>query len=76
MSRTGPPKGPHRSAPTPTAYAGPTACLRCEKTFERWDRRQNRLCPSCRHALDQEPSEEPHPPLRPPKRRRGPRDDG
>lgn len=36
---------------TPNAYAGPTACLRCDDTFESWDRRQNRLCPKCRVAI-------------------------
>jgi len=43
------------------SYAGPTTCLRCGHKFQSWDRRQNRLCPRCKHELDQEPSEElPH----------------
>jgi predicted amidophosphoribosyltransferase len=54
---------------TPSPYAGPTTCLRCENTFESWNRRQNRLCPNCREAIDREPSEESHVPFRPPTRR-------
>jgi predicted amidophosphoribosyltransferase len=54
---------------TPSPYAGPTTCLRCENTFESWDRRQNRLCPNCREAIDREPSEESHVPFRAPMRR-------
>ena len=42
-----------------SASAGPTTCLRCEAVFENWDRRQNRLCPSCREAIDREPSDAP-----------------
>jgi hypothetical protein len=42
----------------PNAYAGPTACLRCDDTFESWDRRQNRLCPKCRVAIAAGPSDE------------------
>jgi hypothetical protein len=61
MNRNGAPKGPHRKTPTPTptAYAGPTTCLRCEKIFESWDRRQNRLCTRCREAIAEGASEEP-----------------
>jgi hypothetical protein len=33
------------------ASAGPTTCLRCDDTFESWDRRQNRLCPGCCRAI-------------------------
>ncbi len=43
----------------PGPYAGPVTCLRCEKTFQSWDRRQNRLCPNCREAIAEEASEEP-----------------
>jgi hypothetical protein len=43
----------------PGPYGGPTTCLRCDKTFESWDRRQNRLCPGCREAIEADPSEEP-----------------
>ena len=32
--------------------------LPCDSTFESWDRRQNRLCPHCRQAVDTQPSEE------------------
>jgi len=42
----------------PHAYAGLTTCLRCDETFESWDRRQNRLCPKCRVAVATEPSDE------------------
>jgi hypothetical protein len=45
--------------PTPNPYAGPTRCLRCDTAFESWDRRQNRLCPGCREAMAEQPSEEP-----------------
>jgi predicted amidophosphoribosyltransferase len=69
MTGKGAPKGPHRRTPKPTAYAGPTICLRCDQTFESWDRRQNRLCPLCRHNLDREPSEERRFPFHPPMRR-------
>jgi len=40
-------------------YAGPTTCLRCDHAFRSWDRRQNRLSPSCREAIEAEPSYEP-----------------
>jgi predicted amidophosphoribosyltransferase len=76
MSRKGQSKGPHRRTPKPSVYAGPTTCLRCEETFQSWDRRQNRLCPRCRHELDQVPSEEPHLRFHPPRRRSGNQDDG
>jgi hypothetical protein len=45
--------------PKPTAYAGPTTCLRCDDVFESWDRRQNRLCPHCLEASEEQPSDEP-----------------
>jgi hypothetical protein len=79
MNRKGSPKGSHRKTPnpTPTAYAGPTTCLRCEKTFESWDRRQNRLCPHCRETIGREPSaEEPRPPFHSPTHRGRNRDEG
>jgi hypothetical protein len=40
-------------------YTGPTTCLRCDKQFWSWDRRQNRLCSVCREAIAAEPSDEP-----------------
>jgi hypothetical protein len=43
----------------PGPYAGPTMCLRCDAVFQSWDRRQNRLCPSCREAIEAELSDEP-----------------
>jgi hypothetical protein len=43
----------------PSPYAGPTTCLRCDKTFESWDRRQNRLCTPCLDAIAEAASEEP-----------------
>jgi PHP family Zn ribbon phosphoesterase len=49
----------HEKPPKLGPYAGQTTCLRCEKTFQSWDRRQNRLCPNCREAIAAEPSEEP-----------------
>jgi hypothetical protein len=42
----------------PNAYAGSTTCLRCDDTFESWDRRQNRLCSRCRAAIAAEPTAE------------------
>jgi predicted nucleic acid-binding Zn-ribbon protein len=45
--------------PKPSPYAGRTTCLRCDRAFESWDRRQNRLCPNCRDYLREEPSDEP-----------------
>jgi hypothetical protein len=48
---------PKPSKPSPNA--GPTTCLRCEKTFESWDRRQNRLCTRCLEAIAEMASEEP-----------------
>jgi hypothetical protein len=55
-------------------YAGPSSCLRCDDLFWSWDRRQNRLCPRCREAIDIEPSDEPMYP-QPPRRSRH-RDEG
>jgi hypothetical protein len=60
--------GRHKS-PKPTAYAGLTTCLRCDDVFVSWDRRQNRLCLSCREAIEAQPSDEPSHPLVMPKRR-------
>jgi hypothetical protein len=55
------------------SYAGPIQCLRCDQIFESWDRRQNRLCGTCRELLKALPSEEPvHPE---PKRRSIPREE-
>ena len=47
----------HVSEPSP--YAGPVICLRCDKGFESWDRRQNKLCPRCREYIEGQPSAEP-----------------
>jgi hypothetical protein len=58
-----------QKSPKPTAYAGPTTCLRCDARFESWDRRQNRLCPSCHQAIEAQPSDEPSYPLLTPRRR-------
>jgi hypothetical protein len=58
MSRNAP-----RRREKPTAYAGPTTCLRCERRFQSWDRRQNRLCENCREYLNEQPSDEPPFPL-------------
>jgi hypothetical protein len=71
MSRNGPRKGPHHKPPKYSPYAGPTTCLRCEREFHSWDRRQNRLCLICRETIEREPSEEePWPlPIRRPRQR-------
>jgi hypothetical protein len=58
-----------RKPPKATAYAGSTTCLRCDARFESWDRRQNRLFPSCRQAIEAQPSNEPSYPLLTPSRR-------
>jgi hypothetical protein len=50
-------------------YAGLTTCLRCDREFQSWDRRHNRLCPHCLEALEQEPSDEPPQPMPVPMRR-------
>ena len=44
---------------TPTAYTGPTSCLRCDKQFQSWDRRQNRLCGVCLQTIAEQPSDDP-----------------
>jgi hydrogenase maturation factor HypF (carbamoyltransferase family) len=54
-------------------YAGLTTCLRCDRHFYSWDRRQNRLCQDCREYLDRMPSDEDS--YTPPKRRHRPLDD-
>jgi hypothetical protein len=69
-------KGPHRRAPKDNPYAGYVTCLRCDREFWSWDRRQNRLCLICRETIDREPSEEPRPPIRLPIRRSHLREDG
>jgi hypothetical protein len=35
-----------QSPPKRNPYAGLTTCLRCNREFQSWDRRQNRLCPA------------------------------
>jgi hypothetical protein len=75
MRRKGPPKGPHRRAPKDGPYAAFTTCLRCDQEFWSWDRRQNRLCLSCRETIYQEPSDEDEYPLHTPWRRPKNRDD-
>jgi hypothetical protein len=57
MSRNPPRR--RQKPPKPTSYAGPTTCLRCDEAFQSWDRRQNRLCPSCLQAIEAQPSDEP-----------------
>jgi predicted amidophosphoribosyltransferase len=57
------------------SYAGPTICLRCDNVFESWDRRQNRLCPACRQAVETQSSDEPSHSIHTPRRQpRGPDD--
>jgi hypothetical protein len=65
-----------KTSKSPTAYAGLTTCLRCDAAFISWDKRQNRLCQSCRDALEAEPSDEPSYPLLAPKRRLRNADEG
>jgi hypothetical protein len=55
------------------SYAGPTTCLRCDRGFYSWDRRQNRLCTSCREYINSQPSDDDE--YIPPKRRSIPRHD-
>jgi hypothetical protein len=57
-------------------YAGPTRCLRCDREFQSWDRRQNRLCPSCLQAIKEEASDEPSYALPTPIRRSRLREEG
>ncbi len=52
-----PRKLPRRRTYSP--YAGPTTCLRCDERFDSWDVRQNRLCPRCHQALDEQVPEDP-----------------
>jgi hypothetical protein len=49
-------KPPH---PKDNPFAGLTKCLRCDRRFHSWDRRHNRLCPSCTEILDKQPSPAP-----------------
>jgi len=43
---------PMDQTPAPrVSSAGPTTCLRCDREFQSWDRRHNRLCPSCLQAI-------------------------
>lgn len=58
-------KGPHRKPPKHSPYAGRITCLRCEREFHSWDRRQNRLCVYSREAIEEAPSEETTRPLPP-----------
>ena len=69
-------RGPQRRAPKNSSYAGYAMCLRCDREFQSWDRRHNRLCPRCKSALDQEPSEETEHVLPMPLRRSRLREDG
>src|ERR671919_159665 len=55
MSRQSPRR--REKPPKRTRYAGPTSCLRCDTVFESWDRRQNRLCPSCRQMIETQSSD-------------------
>jgi hypothetical protein len=64
----------HETPPTRNPYMGPITCLRCDRMFLSWDRRQNRLCPGCHEAIAEEPSEEPTYDVSP--RRFGRRDEG
>ena len=48
-----------QTTPTAKSYAGLVTCLRCDVYFASWDRRQNRLCDSCREAIALEPADGP-----------------
>jgi hypothetical protein len=76
MSQNDRRKAPQRRAPKDSPYAGPATCLRCDREFWSWDRRQNRLCLMCRETIDREPSQESHPPFRPPTQPGRNRDEG
>jgi hypothetical protein len=45
--------------PKDNPFAGLTTCLRCDRKFDSWDRRHNRICPSCKEELAERPSPEP-----------------
>jgi hypothetical protein len=60
--------GHERHKPIPTAYAGLTTCLRCDDVFKSWDRRQNRLCNTCRQAIEEQAAEEPFQTIHQPRR--------
>jgi predicted amidophosphoribosyltransferase len=66
----------YQKPPKPTRYAGLTMCLRCDREFQSWDRRQNRLCPHCLQAIKEEASDEPSYSLPTPIRRSRLREDG
>jgi hypothetical protein len=51
------PKKP--SPPKDNPFAGLAKCLRCDRKFHSWDRRHNRICPSCKEFLEEQPSPEP-----------------
>jgi hypothetical protein len=69
-------RGNHgQKSPKPNPYAGRTTCLRCDRAFESWDRRQNRLCPRCLEYLREEPSDEPSYTIKRSTRRSRPADD-
>ena len=78
MSRKKRRTGPQRRAPKGSPYAGLVTCLRCDREFWSWDRRQNRLCASCHAVRAAEPSDEDEGdyPLHTPWRRPRKRDDG
>jgi hypothetical protein len=63
-------RGRSLKPPRPNMYSGPTTCLRCDAVFESWDRRHNRICESCREAMERDPSDEPSYPLLTPRRHR------
>jgi len=45
--------------PKDNPFAGLTKCLRCDRRFHSWDRRHNRICPSCKEFLQEQSSPEP-----------------
>jgi hypothetical protein len=58
VSKKTSPPGRMPKASVAPSYAGLVICLRCDRYFHSWDRRQNRLCAPCREYLNGEPSDE------------------
>lgn len=38
--------------PVPSQYAGTVTCLACDRLFQSWDRRKNRVCPHCKYLQE------------------------
>ncbi len=44
---------PTERMPLPEAKWTDVSCLRCDKMFRSWDKRNNRICPACTKSQDQ-----------------------